>query len=234
MQLLGQLFEGLSLGLGNEEGDEESTEHEEGENLHDVVKPTSGGLTVSSTVVVNQSTNNDLGDNSSDLTSSGRDTVGRRSVSGGEHLSGNNEGGGVGAKVFKELTQNVACKQTSIVDLVVSETDNTEESNQNEETSNLNGLSANGIDGDHRNPVSGNGSGTDKNQVTDGVLHQSRVQVVSLIEMDSLKNLGVVQTKTVEGNIQEEPRAGGTNENLSVLPLSEMSAEILEGSLGGA
>jgi len=37
--LTGQLFEGLALGLGDEKSREATAQHEEGEDLHDVVEP---------------------------------------------------------------------------------------------------------------------------------------------------------------------------------------------------
>jgi hypothetical protein len=35
----GEVLEGTTLGLGNEEGGEDTRKHESGENLHDVVEP---------------------------------------------------------------------------------------------------------------------------------------------------------------------------------------------------
>ena len=37
--LAGQLLEGATLGLGDEQGGEDTAEHEEGEDLHHVVEP---------------------------------------------------------------------------------------------------------------------------------------------------------------------------------------------------
>lgn len=43
--LTGQFLEGLALRLGDEEGGDDTAEHEEGEDLHDVVEPGGGGGT---------------------------------------------------------------------------------------------------------------------------------------------------------------------------------------------
>lgn len=41
-----------------------------------------------------------------------------------------------------------------------------------------------------------------------------------------MKNDGRVQTQSVKGNIEGEPRPSGSKENLEVLPLPEMSTEV--------
>ena len=48
-----------------------------------------------------------LGDNRTELSTCCRDTVGGRPVTGGEDLSRNDEGGGVGAKVLEEVGETV-------------------------------------------------------------------------------------------------------------------------------
>ena len=48
-----------------------------------------------------------LGDNRAELATCCRNTVGGRPVTGGEDLSRNDEGGGVGAKVLEEIGETV-------------------------------------------------------------------------------------------------------------------------------
>lgn len=60
-----KLLEGLALGLGNEESGEDTQEHEEGEDLEDVVQPrrSVGGSGTANT----KGTNDDLSDDGTDL-----------------------------------------------------------------------------------------------------------------------------------------------------------------------
>ena len=61
-----EFFERLSLGLGDEEGGEDTAQHEEGENLHDMVKPWGCVRTWGSTFC-SKGAKDDLGDDGTDL-----------------------------------------------------------------------------------------------------------------------------------------------------------------------
>ena len=93
--LTSELLEGLTLGLGNEKSGEDTTEHEESEDLEDVVEPRrgvgGGGATDT------KGTDEDLSDDGTDLAGSSGETVGGGTVAGRETLARDDEGGGVGA-----------------------------------------------------------------------------------------------------------------------------------------
>jgi hypothetical protein len=99
--LTAELFKGLAGSLGDEEGGEAAEQHEESVDLKDVVHPRSsvrlGGAASA------QGSNGTLADDGSDLAGGSGDTVGGGTVTGGEHLTGDNKGGGVGACVACSL-----------------------------------------------------------------------------------------------------------------------------------
>lgn len=72
--LAGELLEGLALGLGDEEGGEDTAEHEQGVDLHDVVEP--GALVGWSGAASAKGSDEDLGDNGADFSGGGGDAVG--------------------------------------------------------------------------------------------------------------------------------------------------------------
>lgn len=96
LNLTGQLFESLALRLRNQESCEDTREHEDGVNLHDVVKPWGGRRPRRGTTGAERS-NENLGNNGTDLASGRGDTVGAAAVAGWEALSWDDEGGCVGA-----------------------------------------------------------------------------------------------------------------------------------------
>lgn len=220
----GELLEGLALGLGDEEGGEAAEQHEEGEDLEDVVEPWRGvglGHTTSS-----ERGNGSLGDNGTDLAGGGGDTVASGSVAGGEALARNDEGGRVGAEVEEELGQDVEGEETASSDLVVGETHDTEDDGEDDEAHELNRLTADSVNKSDSHPVSGNGTSADKDDVTDGDVVEELVHVVAVSVSDSLENGRVVQTDTIESNIEQEPGRGSSEQDLSVLPLADVTAEV--------
>jgi len=115
----------------------------------------------------------DLGDNSAKLTGSGRDTVSGGTVTSGEHLSRNDESGGVGAKVLEEVGQAVeedeSLGSTSGGDkLVVCEAHDDESASEHAETEKLNRLASPRVDEEEGDPVSGDETSDRKDQVADG------------------------------------------------------------------
>ena len=113
--LTGEFLERLVLGLGEKEGREDTREHEQGEDLEDVVDPSA----LASAVLELES--HDLSDDGTELSGRGRDSVGGGAVASGEdlqksqfsitieltgqgaYLSGNDESGGVGAEILEEV-----------------------------------------------------------------------------------------------------------------------------------
>ena len=93
--LAGELLERLALGLGDQQRCEDAEEHEQREDLQDVVEPRAGvggGRAADA-----EGRDGGLRNDRADLARGGGDTVRGGAVAGGEALAGNDEGGGVGA-----------------------------------------------------------------------------------------------------------------------------------------
>ena len=91
-----ELFEGLALGLRDQEGGENTAQHEEGEDLHDVVEPWGGGRAWGC-AFGSERAEDDLGDDGTDFAGSGRETVGGGAVAGREAFTRDDESSSVGA-----------------------------------------------------------------------------------------------------------------------------------------
>jgi hypothetical protein len=72
--LAGELLEGLPLGLGDQEGGEDTAQHEQSVDLHDVVEP--GALVGGGCAAGAEGPDEDLGDDGADFAGGGGDTVG--------------------------------------------------------------------------------------------------------------------------------------------------------------
>jgi hypothetical protein len=104
--VLSQVLKSAALGLRNEQGGEDTREHEGREDLHDMVEPRAGvGLGDISTG--SERRDGSLGDDGTDLARTSRDTVRGGPVASGEALSGHDEGGGVGSPVEEQLNEDV-------------------------------------------------------------------------------------------------------------------------------
>lgn len=171
-------------------------------------------------------TDEDLGENGANLSGGGGDTVRGGSVASWEAFSWNNEGGGVGAKVEKELTKNVKREKATLGDGVESGTDDEEENGENDESHELDGLTTNGIDSSDGDPVSGDGTSTDEDDVSDSVVAEGLVDVWMLRVTDLFEDDGVVQTQSIKSNVEKEPRTSGTEKDLAILPGGVVSEEI--------
>jgi len=141
--LLGKVLEGEALGLGEEEGREDTSQHEEGEDLENVLEESVLAANVDETREA------DLGNNGTELARGSRDTMAGRPVSGGEDLAGNDEGSGVGPEVLEEVGHTVEEDKgflgvgSTVGDhLVVTEAHGAENDGQDSETHELDGLSA--------------------------------------------------------------------------------------------
>ncbi len=91
-----QLLEGLALGLGDQQRGKDAAQHEEGEDLHDVVEPGRGvgGCGRASGA---EGPEDDLGDDGADFARGGREAVRGGAVAGREAFTGDDEGCSVGA-----------------------------------------------------------------------------------------------------------------------------------------
>ncbi len=198
--LAGEFLEGLAFGLGDQKSGEAAAQHEEGENLHDVVEP-GRRVGLGDMALGSERAEDALRDDGAHLARRGRETVRGRAVAGREALAGHDEGGGVGAEVEEELAQDVQGKQTMFAEVVIVESNDNEEDGQDSEASELDRFAADGVDGRHGHPVAGDGTGADDDQVANSGVAEDLIDVVALGVADGLKNDGVVETKAIECNI---------------------------------
>ena len=115
---------------------------------------------------------------------------------------------------------------------MISEADTDEEDGQGGEAHELDGLPTDGVDGGDGDPIAGDGTGADQDQVADGVLAEDLEHVVTTAETDVGQDDGVVQTESVKGHVQKEPGSGGAEEDLAVTPLGVMMEEVGPTGLG--
>ena len=202
----------------------------------------------------------DLGNDSPELTRRGGDTVCGRTVTSGEDLTGNYEGGDVGAKVLEEVGQTVEEDESFFAairgdELVVCEAHDDESGSEYGEAHKLDRLASPRVDEKEGDPISGDETGDREDQVTDADVVQVPIDLEGSAdvrwgsETDSGQDDGGVETETVESNlnggstgksekwrenayVESEPRPGSAQQNLSVLPLTEVPAEIGPACLG--
>lgn len=105
--LTSKLFQCQALSLWDKESGEAAQQHEERENLKDVVEPRAGVGRCGATST--ERSDGGLSDDGSDLAGGGGDTVARGTVASWEALSGHDEGCRVGSEVEEELSEDVAC-----------------------------------------------------------------------------------------------------------------------------
>lgn len=120
-----KLLKCLALRLGDEERGEDTTKHEEGEDLQHVVEPWRAIIFSSATGA--ERTDETLCDDGADLSGGGGDTVARGAVSCREAFARDDECGGIRPEVEKELSEDEAGKQATGADRVVAESHDTEE-----------------------------------------------------------------------------------------------------------
>ncbi|KAH9822789.1 dnaJ homolog-like protein subfamily C member 21 [Teratosphaeria destructans] len=233
--LAGELLEGETLGLGDEEGGEAAEQHEEGEDLHDVVEPgggRGGGVGVAGLGAGAEGAEDDLGDDGAELAGGGGEAVGGGAVAGGEALAGHDEGGGVGAEVEEELAEDVEGELAAGADVVVGEAPDAEEEGEDDEAGELDGLAADDVDEGDGEPVPGDGAGADQDDVADGGAVEHLVDVGAARVADGGQDGGVVEGDAVEGHVEHEPRARGAEQDAAVLPLAVVGPEVGERGLG--
>lgn len=231
--LTSKLLESLTGSLWDQKRGTKTKQHDQRKDLHDVIDPWSGSRTSSSRWRADRLewTEDNLCDNGTNLSGRGRDTVGGRAVTGWEDFSWHDEGSGVWAEVEEELSQDVKGEEAVGWELIICETDDDEESSEHSETHDLDWLASPDIKKRDGRPVTWKSTGTDEDEVANSGLVVGLVDVLSSGETDGGENDGVVERKSVVGNIKQEPGTGRTEENLAVLPLSVMTTEILPGSL---
>jgi len=202
-----ELLEGLALGLGDQKRGENTAQHEQREDLHNVVQPWAGSATSSTGLdaASTERTEHTLRNDGTDLAGGGGEAVGGGAVTGWEAFTGDDEGGGVGTEVEEELGEDVEGEESVAREVVVGESDDDEEYGEHGEAHELNGLAANGIDGCNGDPVTGDSTGENENEISNSVLAVDLVHVGSTSPSDGRENDGVVERETIVGDIKEEP-----------------------------
>ena len=115
--LTSELFESLALGLWDEQGSEDTAQHEESEDLQDVVEPR--GLVGLGRTTNAERSNKALRDDGADLSRGGRETVTGGAVTSREALSRHDERSRVWSEVEEEVSNDEAAEDAPFADLVV-------------------------------------------------------------------------------------------------------------------
>jgi hypothetical protein len=76
-----------------------------------------------------------------------------------------------------------------------------EDDGQKDEAHQLDGFAADSVDSCNSDPVTGDGTGADDDQVANSRVAEDFINVVALGVTNGLKNDGVVETKAIEGDI---------------------------------
>lgn len=124
-----QLLKSLSRSLRNQCRGENTKEHEQRKDLQNMGQPR-GRSTASCALLGTTDTegsDGSLGNDGTELTGGGGDTVGGGAVASGETFAGDDEGGGVRAEVEEELGEDVDCEEAMAGELVVGEAEDAEE-----------------------------------------------------------------------------------------------------------
>ena len=115
-----------------------------------------------------------------------------------------------------------------------------EEDGEHGEAHELDGLAAPLVDHEEGRPVAGDEASSGEDHVAHGDVLQVLVHLVRAgeagarrAETNGVEDNRRVETETVEGDVEREPRVRGTNEELEVLPLREVRHEVATGRLGG-
>lgn len=166
---VGKLFEGLESSLRKEERGADSSEHEEGEQLENVVEPS-----ISAADILQASETN-LSDNGAELATGSRDTVSRGPIPSWEGFAWNDEGSDVRAEVLEEIGEAVEEDKGALGvgnKRVISEAKDDEEDGERGEAHKLKWLPAPNIDDQKRSVVSWDKAGSGQDEVADGHIVQ--------------------------------------------------------------
>jgi hypothetical protein len=108
-------------------------------------------------------------------------------------------------EVEEELDEDVKPEFVVTSKILEIETPYDEENGEDDETSKLNGLTSNGINGCHCRPVPGNSSSRDENAISSSEVVKDLIHSWSSTISNRGENSGTIQTEAIEGNIEEEP-----------------------------
>lgn len=104
--------------------------------------------------------------------------------------------------------------------------DDAEESCENGESHKLNWLSSDSVHSEDGDPITRNGTSTDQDQISNGVVVQLVVNIGGRRVANLREDDRVIETETIECDVQQEPRTCRSEKDLSKAPLSVMAAEI--------
>lgn len=138
-----------------------------------------------------------------------------------EHLTGNDEGGSVGAEIEEELGDNDKTKSSAGTERRCTSQD-TEHEGGDQEATNLNGLAAKELDEGDREEVAGHVTSDGNDQVTLSVVEEVLVWGLAGSVADGGQNDGLVQVDTVESNVDQEPRESTAEESEGVAGVAEV------------
>jgi hypothetical protein len=111
----------------------------------------------------------------------------------------------VRTKVEEELSNGEHGEFATSTDGLVSTSNDTEHESSDEETGNLNGLTAEDLDESDGEEVTRNVTGSSNDQITVGSDEKRVVLIATFGEADLLQEHRLVQVDAVESNIDEEP-----------------------------
>src|SRR5690242_2192040 len=111
-------------------------------------------------------------------------------------------------------------------EVMVGETPDDEQNGKHDEADKLKDLAADSVNCRNCQPVTRNGTSTDEDAVTSSQVVELVVDGRTTTIANSLENSGRVQTETVEGDIEQEPRHGGSEENLAISELAVEAEEV--------
>lgn len=166
--------------------------------------------------------------NGTALPNGGGKTVSQTTDTRWEDLGWDDEGGGVGSEVVEELSKSEADKLAGSWHMCEVSSEDGKEESSNEETTNLDWLTSENLDESDSEEVSWNITGDGDDEVSDGVLHQLLVLVLSGGETNGGQDDRLVKIDTIEGNIDQEPGGSGTEESLEMSPLAKVDEEGVE------
>lgn len=116
---------------------------------------------------------------------------------------------------------------------MVSESHDAEEDGEDDETHELNGLATDRVHKGDSDPVARNGTSADQNDVSNSNVIEEIVGILLSRITNGLKDCGVVEAHTVEGDIEEEPGTCRSKKDFAVLPLTDVRKEVGPRCLGG-
>jgi len=180
-----------------------STEELEGEEDPEDTAKTDGTL-VLDVILLRPPVEANTGQDSTELSNGGAETVSKTTDTGWEHFTGNDEGGGIWSEVEEELGNDNAGESSSGANVSGTSKD-TEHQGGDEETLDLNPPSAKQLNEGDGKEVTWDVTGDGNDQVTLSVLEEVLVWGLASGVSNISQNDRLVQVDTVKGDIDEEP-----------------------------